>query len=86
MKIRALAPVFLLAAFALATPLLVGPKNTDFDKAYYERHLRSSNWYRRRLGRHFIPVGGGLFVSRRSSTVLWELEKLEARPRSRAPR
>ncbi len=30
-----MAPVFLLTAFAVATPLLVGVKNTDFDKAYH---------------------------------------------------
>ena len=39
-------------------------------------YMRSADWYRRRLRRYFIQAGGGLFVSRRSSTVLWELEKL----------
>ncbi len=61
-------------------------ENCDPERTNGEVHLRSGDWYRRRLGRYFIPVGGGVFVSRRSSTVLWELEKLEARPRSRAPR
>ncbi len=51
-------------------------ENCDQERTNGDVYLRSSDWYRRRLRRHFIQAGGGLFVSRRSSTVLWELEKL----------
>lgn len=38
-------------------------------------HLRPADWYRRRLGRHFRPVGTGLLVRRGFTPVLWELER-----------
>lgn len=36
--------------------------------------MRSGEWYRRRLGRHFIEIGAGFWVRRHSGLVLWELE------------
>ena len=44
-------------------------------------HLRPGDWYRRRLARHFVNAGGGIFLSSRSPAVPWELETL---PRRRA--
>jgi SAM-dependent methyltransferase len=38
-------------------------------------HLRPADWYRRRLRRHFRPVGAGLLVRRGHEPVLWELER-----------
>ena len=38
--------------------------------------LRSGAWYRRRLARHFVNVGGGLFVHREAPVVTFELERL----------
>ena len=38
-------------------------------------HLRRVDWYRRRLRRHFVPLGGGLFASRGAVPVLWALER-----------
>lgn len=37
-------------------------------------HARTGAWYRRRLRRHFVQVGAGLWASRRSGVVLYELE------------
>lgn len=37
-------------------------------------HARTGSWYRRRLDRHFVQVGAGLWASRRSGVVLYELE------------
>jgi predicted TPR repeat methyltransferase len=37
-------------------------------------HLRSANWYRQRLARHFKNLGGGMYVRRDSPVVLYELE------------
>jgi len=38
-------------------------------------HLRPAAWYRRRLARHFRPVGAGLLVRRGFDPVLWEMER-----------
>ena len=37
-------------------------------------HLRSTAWYRRRLGAHFRNAGGGLYIKRDASVVLFSLE------------
>ena len=37
-------------------------------------HLRSVSWYRKRIARYFVNCGGGLFVPRHASVVLYELE------------
>ncbi len=37
-------------------------------------HLRSAQWYRRRLARHFVAAGGGVFVAR-SAAALYALER-----------
>ncbi len=51
-------------------------ENCDRERTNGDVHLRRGDWYRRRLRPHFIQAGGGLFVSRRSPIVLWELDKL----------
>jgi hypothetical protein len=52
----------------------------DLERTDTDVHLRPGDWYRRRLGRHFVQVGAGLWASRRAGLVLWELEAAE-RPR-----
>lgn len=47
------------------------PKRTD-DKV----HMRSASWYRRRLKKHFVGCGGGVFIPRASDVALFELEKV----------
>jgi SAM-dependent methyltransferase len=63
-------------------------ENCDRERTNGEVHLRSADWYRRRLRRHFVAAGGGVFISPRSPVVMWELEKLasgrEARRGARA--
>ncbi|MFO7565340.1 MAG: class I SAM-dependent methyltransferase [Enhygromyxa sp.] len=39
-------------------------------------HLRPLAWYRERLAAHFYGCGGGLFIPRNSSVVLFELETI----------
>jgi SAM-dependent methyltransferase len=39
-------------------------------------HARGARWYRRRLDAHFRSVGGGVFISGNSPSVLLELEKM----------
>lgn len=36
--------------------------------------LRNGRWYRKRLARHFLNAGGGLYVHRDAPVVLFELE------------
>jgi 2-polyprenyl-3-methyl-5-hydroxy-6-metoxy-1,4-benzoquinol methylase len=45
------------------------PKRTDADV-----HLRSAQWYRARLRRHFRAAGLGFWVRRGAPLTLWELE------------
>ncbi len=37
-------------------------------------HLRTGNWYRRRLAPHFLAAGGGLWIGRGAGVTLFELE------------
>lgn len=48
----------------------------DEDLTDQRIHLRSARWYRRHLDRHFIAAGGGVFIPRRSQTVVLALERL----------
>lgn len=52
--------------------------NCDKRRTDKQVYLRNGNWYRRVLGRYFINLGGGLFLNRESSLVVWELEQLPA--------
>lgn len=48
----------------------IDPDQTDLDV-----HWRTARWYRARLVRHFVEIGGGLWLSRSSGAVLFELER-----------
>jgi hypothetical protein len=47
----------------------VDQRNTD-GKA----HLRSADWYRKKLARSFRPLGGGVYLRKTYPAVLFELE------------
>ncbi|MEQ8858614.1 MAG: class I SAM-dependent methyltransferase [Pseudomonadales bacterium] len=47
------------------------PKRTD-----PRQYLRPAVWYRRRLGRHFVNLGGGLHLKRPPEVVVWALDQL----------
>lgn len=47
----------------------------DMRKTDRNIHVRSAAWYRKRLGKHFINAGGGVFVQSRSRTVVLALER-----------
>lgn len=51
--------------------------NADRDKTDAAVHKRATAWYRARLGRKFMNLGGGLFLKRDTSRVLWSLEHLD---------
>ena len=44
------------------------PERTDTDV-----YLRKGKWYRKRLGEHFVNLGGGLFLSRTCAATCYEL-------------
>jgi len=41
-----------------------------------QQHLRPAAWYRRRLSRHFVNVGGGLHLKRPPDVVVWALDRV----------
>jgi hypothetical protein len=49
----------------------IDPTATDLDV-----HWRAGGWYRKRLANGFTEIGGGLWLSRASNAVLFELERL----------
>ena len=49
---------------------LCDPARTDTDV-----YLRPASWYRRRLARHFEPVGGGLWLRKPVDAVIWTLDR-----------
>ncbi len=51
-------------------------ENCDQEYSDGDVYLRSGDWYRQRLSKNFINVGGGCFVSRQSDIVLYELESV----------
>ena len=49
---------------------LCDPERTDGSQI-----ARPLSWYQRRLKRHFLPVGGGLFLRQPVSVTVWHLER-----------
>ena len=49
----------------------IDPTATDLDV-----HWRTGAWYRKRLDEGFTAIGGGLWLSRSSPAVLFELERV----------
>ncbi len=52
-------------------------EHCDRDRTDPHVHLRPAAWYRRRLARHFIAVGGGLYIRKPPSVTLWSLDALD---------
>jgi len=52
-------------------------RNCDRERTDEQVVLRPAAWYRRRLARHFVNAGGGVFLSRNAPVVLWSLEHAE---------
>ncbi len=47
----------------------------DFQRTDRHQHLRPAAWYRRRLGRDFQAIGGGLYLRNTLPVNLWAMEK-----------
>lgn len=50
-------------------------EHCDQSRTDRDVNLRPASWYRRRLARHFVPLGGGLHLKRGVEVQLWELER-----------
>ena len=50
-------------------------ENCDRTKTDRAVHLRSGEWYRRRLRRHFRYLGFGLWLRRDVTALLWDMER-----------
>jgi 2-polyprenyl-3-methyl-5-hydroxy-6-metoxy-1,4-benzoquinol methylase len=48
--------------------------NCDRSATHRTPWLRSGDWYRRELGRGFVPVGLGMWLHQRTPVALWDLE------------
>jgi SAM-dependent methyltransferase len=51
--------------------------NCDQSRTDRDVHLRSGEWYRTRLERHFHRVGAGFWIRRGVPLVTWELESAD---------
>lgn len=49
---------------------VVDRQSTDFDI-----HVRSGEWYRKRLLKHFVHAGAGLWIAKTSDIALYEFER-----------
>lgn len=47
----------------------------DFNRTDRAQQLRPAAWYRRRLGRWFEPIGGGLYLRKPLPVNLWTLDR-----------
>jgi SAM-dependent methyltransferase len=52
--------------------------NCDQSRTDRDVCMRSGDWYRRRLLKHFAPIGLGLWLKRGYELIRWELEKPHA--------
>jgi len=76
---RAVANLSVLCRGALYASILTERdwrENCDSARTDPDVYLRSADWYRKVLGRYFINLGGGLFLSERSPSIPWDLEVL----------
>lgn len=50
-------------------------ESVDADETDFRIHVRSGEWYARKLDRHFVRAGAGVWVRRGSNVILYELER-----------
>ena len=48
----------------------------DQERTDPQQHLRPARWYRQRLKREFLPVGGGVYLKYPVSVPVWALDAL----------
>ncbi len=75
---RAIANLARLSRGALCVGILTADDSDLYDRTRTDprQHLRAAAWYRRRLGRHFVNVGGGVHLKKPLQVVVWSLDRL----------
>ena len=48
----------------------------DQERTDPNQHMRTGAWYRKRLHRHFEPIGGGLYLKKPLPAVVWTLDRM----------
>jgi len=48
----------------------------DQDRTDPDQYLRPKAWYQRRLAKHFVSVGGGLYLKKPLDYPVWTLDRL----------
>jgi trans-aconitate methyltransferase len=46
----------------------------DTKRTDQHQHLRTAGWYRRRLSRHFLNIGGGFYLKKPVDVAVWTLD------------
>jgi trans-aconitate methyltransferase len=52
-----------------------GRENCDRTRTDRDVHLRSGDWYRRRLRKHFSYLGFGVWLRKDVTAILWDMER-----------
>ena len=48
----------------------------DQERTDPEQYLRSKAWYQRRLSKHFVSVGGGMYLKKPLDYPVWTLDRV----------
>ena len=78
---RAIVNLSRLSRAALYVSALTGEdwrENCDRSRTDRAVHLRSGDWYRRRLKRHFTYLGFGVWLRKDVTAILWDMERSPA--------
>lgn len=62
--------------YLTATTAVDLEETADLERTDVRGHFRSADWYRRRLRRHFVGVGSGLYLKADEAPAVWELERI----------
>ena len=73
--IRNLAKLTNAAAYVSALTREDWRENCDRSRTDRAVHLRSGDWYRRRLRKHFNYLGFGVWLRKEVTAILWDLER-----------
>lgn len=75
---KALANIATLSRSAAFLGILTEDDEGQYDRARTDpqQHRRPAAWYRRRLGRDFVSVGGGLYLKQPLNVTVWTMDRL----------
>jgi SAM-dependent methyltransferase len=76
---KALANIATLSRGAAFLGILTADDEGQYDRARTDpqQHRRPAAWYRSRLGRAFVSVGGGLYLKQPLNVTVWTMDRLD---------